>query len=262
MIINRAKWVGRFIVFVGYSFYLRVYMKSSRLSVLKMKYRYLSQGAIAMLPLSIAVIPWGILAGSMAVGAGLSIAKAMGMSIFIFAGAAQLMSLGLAMAKAPAWVIILSVFFLTSQHFIYALVFRPVISRFKLPTRLALGFLLTDELFAVGNQKNKHNRYFLLGAGFSFYVFWVLSTYVGVLLASSVPNLSDYHLDFSIVAIFVPIVVSLMKNRASVFGVLTACILAFLLTYWQMKSALILAGICGMVVAAVIDTFTEKMKGK
>lgn len=237
-------------------------MKSTRSSVLKMKGRYFGKGFIAMLPLSIAVIPWGILAGSMAVGAGLSVAKAMGMSAFIFAGAAQLMSIGLAMSQSPAWVIILSVFFLTSQHFIYALVFRSSVSQYKPHTRLTLGFLLTDELFAIGNQYKKRNRYFLLGAGFGFYLFWVLSTYIGVLLANTIPNLSDYHLDFSIVAIFVPIVVSLMKNRAAVFGVLTACVLAFILILCQLKSALILAGIIGMIVAAGLDTYGEKMKRK
>jgi predicted branched-subunit amino acid permease len=38
------------------------------------------QGVMAIMPLSIAVIPWGILAGSMAVNAGLSFAKAFAMS--------------------------------------------------------------------------------------------------------------------------------------------------------------------------------------
>jgi predicted branched-subunit amino acid permease len=44
----------------------------------------------------IAVIPWGILAGSMAVNAGLSFAKAFAMSALVL-GAAQLVSLSLVM---------------------------------------------------------------------------------------------------------------------------------------------------------------------
>ncbi len=52
---------------------------------------------MAIMPLSIAVIPWGILAGSMAVNAGLSFAKAFAMSALVFAGAAQLVSLSLVM---------------------------------------------------------------------------------------------------------------------------------------------------------------------
>ena len=52
------------------------------------------------LPLSISVIPWAILAGSMAIHAGLSFYKALAMSGLVFAGAAQLVSLSMAMEGA------------------------------------------------------------------------------------------------------------------------------------------------------------------
>ncbi len=52
--------------------------------------RDLVTGALKITPLCIAVLPWGLLAGSMAIQAGLSPAQAIGMSAFVFAGAAQL----------------------------------------------------------------------------------------------------------------------------------------------------------------------------
>jgi predicted branched-subunit amino acid permease len=65
------------------------------------------QGMMAMMPLSIAVIPWGLLAGSMAMNTGLSVAQAIAMSAVIFAGAAQLVSLGLGdggrIVSPPSW---------------------------------------------------------------------------------------------------------------------------------------------------------------
>lgn len=63
--------------------------------------RDLVTGALKITPLCIAVLPWGLLAGSMAIQAGLSPAQAIGMSAFVFAGAAQLVSLGMIMAGAP-----------------------------------------------------------------------------------------------------------------------------------------------------------------
>ena len=78
------------------------------------------QGAIDIVPLSIAVLPWGILAGSVAIDAGLSIPQAVAMSAIVFAGAAQLVSLGMWSADATVLTIAITVFFLTSQHFIYA----------------------------------------------------------------------------------------------------------------------------------------------
>ena len=73
------------------------------------------------MPLSISVIPWAILAGSMAIHAGLSFYKALAMSGIVFAGAAQLVSLSMVMEGASLLTIYVTIFFLTAQHFIYAL---------------------------------------------------------------------------------------------------------------------------------------------
>ncbi len=116
------------------------------------------RGAMDILPLSISIIPWAILAGSMAIHAGLSFYKALAMSGLVFAGAAQLVSLSMAMEGASVFTIYLTIFFLTAQHFIYALTLRNDISILSLPKRLSLGFLLTDELFAVSAPFEKEVR--------------------------------------------------------------------------------------------------------
>ena len=68
------------------------------------------QGALDILPLSIAVLPWGILAGSVAIDTGLTIPQAVAMSAVVFAGAAQLVSLGMWSADATAITIAITVF--------------------------------------------------------------------------------------------------------------------------------------------------------
>lgn len=220
--------------------------------------RHFMKGFMIMLPFSIAALPWGILAGSMAMNAGLSVAEAMAMPIFMFAGTAQLVSLGLVMAGAPVAMILMTVFFVTSQHLIYALVFRQKISRYTLKTRLTLGFLLTDELFALRSRIVNSNKYYLIGAGFSFYIFWVLFNYLGIMVANTVPDLEKYHLDFSIVAIFIPIIIALTKNKATVLGIVVSCICAFGLQWLQFKNGLIIAGLMGMLSASLYETFCVK----
>ncbi len=81
-------------------------------------------GVIEMLPLCVSVLPWGILAGSMAVQSGLSFWQSVGMSAIVYAGAAQLVTLGLLVSGANILTIIISVFFITSQHLIYGLSLR------------------------------------------------------------------------------------------------------------------------------------------
>ena len=215
-------------------------------------------GVVKILPLCFAVLPWGLLAGSMAIQAGLTTLQAVGMSALVFAGAAQLMTLGLVMAGAPALTIIISVFLITTQHYLYALYLREDISRQPLKHRLMLGFLLTDELFAVSIKKQQHYIYYLLGAGSCFYLCWVLFSLCGVLLAASVPNLDQYHLDFSIVATFIAIVIPFIKNLNTLVGVLVSVILTVIFLSLGIKSAAILAGVIGMLTATCLQNLRER----
>ncbi|KHF76794.1 AzlC family protein [Acinetobacter sp. neg1] len=215
-------------------------------------------GVVKILPLCFAVLPWGLLAGSMAIQAGLTTLQAVGMSALVFAGAAQLMTLGLVMAGTPALTIIISVFLITTQHYLYALYLREDISRQPLKYRLMLGFLLTDELFAVSIKKQQHYIYYLLGAGSCFYLCWVLFSLCGVLLAASVPNLDQYHLDFSIVATFIAIVIPFIKNLNTLVGVLVSVILTVIFLSLGIKSAAILAGVIGMLTATCLQNLRER----
>ena len=210
-----------------------------------------------MMPLSIAVIPWGLLAGSMAMNTGLSVAQAIAMSAVIFAGAAQLVSLGLVMAGASFATIVVTVFFLTAQHFIYALTLRGDIAKHKLLTRVGLGFLLTDELFALAARPEQRQVPCLFGAGLCFYLFWVVASIAGIVLASMVPNLQQYHLDFSIVAIFIPIIVILLKNRAAIAGLVVTTVCVLVMKHLQLEGAMIVSGMAGMLVAALIERQKE-----
>lgn len=220
------------------------------------------RGVLDMLPLSLAVIPWGILAGSAAVNAGLSLMQAVGMSALVFAGAAQLVSLSMLSAGASAFSIIVTIFFLTSQHFIYALHLRGDASGLSLAQRLSVGFLLTDELYATAMLNQERPYRYLLGAGLSFYLCWVGFSVVGIWLAKIIPNLAALHLEFSIVAIFLVMAVLLMKNRLAIAGMCVSAIMAAVLTWMKLEAAILLAGLCGMLVSALLDRLGESSSGE
>ncbi|AHG21759.1 branched-chain amino acid ABC transporter permease [Chania multitudinisentens RB-25] len=208
------------------------------------------QGAIAILPLCLAVLPWGILAGSMAIQSGLTAAEGLGMSAIVFAGASQLVAMGMIKTGAGLLAILVSTFFVTAQHFLYGLRLRECIAPLPLRWRILLAFLLTDELFALtGNQgPARFNRWYALGAGLAFYVCWFFATLLGVLAASSVSNLDSYGLDFSIAATFIAIVVPMIRNLPVLACVLTALGLSIGLHYYQVPGALIITTIAAMVV--------------
>lgn len=212
-------------------------------------------GSVNMLPLCLSVVPWGILAGSMAVQSGLTLPQSVGMSALVFAGAAQLVTLGLLASGAGVTTIVLSVFFITSQHFLYALSLRDTVSRFPARFRLPTGFLLCDELFALSSGQKAARALtpgYLIGAGLTFYLCWNLFSLAGILLAASIPDLSRYHLDFSIVATFITLVVPMIKRLSVLAGVLSSLALSMVFSLMQIEGAVMLAGLTGMAIAVMV----------
>lgn len=82
------------------------------------------RATLDMLPLSISVIPWGILCGALALQAGMSPLQAQLMSLLVYAGAAQLSATTLFGAGTPLLPIMGSTMVITSQHLLYGFTFR------------------------------------------------------------------------------------------------------------------------------------------
>lgn len=210
------------------------------------------QGALAVLPLSLAVIPWGILAGSLALDAGLDLIHSQAMSAVVFAGAAQLVAVGMIKAGASLSSILITTLLITSRHFLYSMAMRPHISQLPLRWRLSLGFLLTDELFAIMSSINKQrpkpafNPWFALGGGLSFYLTWNMATAVGIFIGHSIPNLENWGLDFAIAATFIAIVVPQIQSRSILLCVLVSLFSSVICELFHVPSGLLISSLLGM----------------
>lgn len=218
-------------------------------------------GALHMTPLNLAVVPWAILAGSMAVDSGLTFAQSVAMSAMVFAGAAQLVTLGLLNSGAGVITIIVSVFFITSQHLLYGLTLRPHVRPFSPLQRAGIGFLLTDELFAVSVAGPQRLSFaYLFGAGLSFYLVWVLVSILGIVLAHSISDLSRLRLDFSVVATLLAIVVPLIKSKSALAGALFSFVVTIILTRAGIQGSAVIAGVSAMLLAVLLGRKWEDVK--
>ncbi|WP_428774132.1 AzlC family ABC transporter permease [Vibrio sp.] len=218
------------------------------------------QGTVAMLPLSIAVLPWGLLAGSYAVESGLSPLESQALSAILFAGSAQLVATGMLKAGAGLVTMLLTTFFITSRHFLYSVSMRKKISPLPLRWRLSLGFLLTDELFAIcGHQSEQQFKpWYALGAGLSFYLIWNLATLAGIIAGSFIPNMGEWGLEFAVAATFIAIVIPTIKSLSVLVSVITALILSVGLTWQGVEGSLMLASLGAMLAGYM----TEMVAGK
>ncbi len=225
----------------------------------KSRWRHMWQGTLAMMPLSIAVIPWGLLAGSYAIESGLVLLEAQALSAILFAGAAQLVAIGMIKSGATMVTMLVTTFFITSRHLLYSVAMRDTVTPLPLKWRLGLGFLLTDELFAlIGHQQSHFNRYFSLGAGFSFYLIWNIASFVGIVAGKYIPNLDALGLDFAIVATFIALVVPHVKTKPILLTVIVALLSSVAFHHWQIPGALILASAVAMLAGYLAERLGEK----
>ena len=205
-------------------------------------------------PLSIAVVPWGILAGSLAVEAGLVDFQAQAVSAIIFAGSVQLVGMGLIKAGASLSTLLLTTLFLTTRHLLYSATMRTRISHMPIHKRLILGFLLTDELFAVCSHKTRSEFHFwyAFGAGFSFYLVWQIASLCGILLGQSIPNLDQYGLDFAVAATFIAIVLPTIKKLSFLVTMLVALVLSVYFSQLNIEGGIIFSSLIAMVIGYLI----------
>lgn len=223
-------------------------------------------GALAVMPLTIAVIPWGILAGSFALEIGLTAVESQAMSAIIFAGSAQLVALGMIKAGIGIGSILITTLLITSRHLLYAIAMRSQISPLPLKWRLGLGFLLTDELFAIANQahgndtpaQHHFDRWYALGGGLTFYVGWNIATLLGIVAGQSIDNLGELGLDFAIAATFIAIVVPTVKKPSILVCVLVSLTLAVVCAVFAIQAGLLIAAISGMAAGMVYAKLTNE----
>lgn len=222
----------------------------------------LKKGAVDMLPLSLAVLPWGILFGSLAVQRGFSWLEAQMFSAIIFGGAVQIVTVELIADNASLFTVLFSAFIISSRHFLYGLTLRDRLSSKPFRWRLSLGFLLTDELFALSGDRrayrNRFRLYYALGAGGSFYLAWNLWTFIGIVAGASLPDLTELGLDFAIAATFIALVIPEIKTLATLVAVLVASVSSVIFTLWGFELGLV----CAALMAMCSGFCVQKLRGQ
>ena len=211
------------------------------------------KGFVDMLPLNLAVIPWGILCGSLAIQRDFSVLEALSMPLLVFAGAAQLVATELIASNASLATILFTVFIISSRHFLYGLALRDKLKALPLTKRLGIAFVLTDELFALSMHKKslrgKLRVVYGLAAGISFYLGWLLWNVIGIIAGSYLPDLTSLGVDFAIAATFIALLIPTITTIPILVTVVVAAILSvvFKLWHWQLDlvAAAIIAMVCG-----------------
>jgi 4-azaleucine resistance transporter AzlC len=222
-------------------------------------------GVQAELPLLLGVVPFGMIYGTLALSAGLPAGMAQAMSTVVFAGSAQFVIAQLVGGGAPALVIILTAFIVNVRHSLYSVSMAPYLKRLAWPWKGLLAYLLTDEAYAVvimryiGPTAGPYPHWFFLGAGFTLWSSWQMSTAAGIFLGAQLP--AGGPLQFALPLTFIALVVPALKDRASLVAAVTAGVAVILGGGLPLKLGLVVAALTGIISGVVVEWAQKRLSG-
>src|SRR3990170_2089455 len=110
------------------------------------------------LPIVVGVVPFGMIYGALAVGAGMPPVVAQAASAIIFAGSAQFLTAQLVSIGVPAAVIIASAIIVNVRHLLYSASMAPYLRPLRPLGGWGLASLLTDEASGVAIPRSRSQQ--------------------------------------------------------------------------------------------------------
>ncbi|MCE7026839.1 AzlC family ABC transporter permease [Jiella avicenniae] len=209
-----------------------------------------------LLPVLLAVLPFGLVYGAVAVQEGLTVLQALGFSAAIFAGASQLAALQLMGIGAPLWSVLLTVFALNFRHVLYSASISRHLGAFSGGQKALAFFLLVDPLFGAAEARAAKRRLtpaFYLTYAILMYLSWQLATLAGASFGELIEDPEAFGLDFVLPVYFLGLVMGFRK-RGAFYPVAGTSLAVSVVVYWLAGPPwhVSFGGLAGIAVAAAI----------
>ena len=172
-------------------------------------------GALAIAPLAVAVVPFGLILGAEAVRHGLAPAEAMLMSATVFAGGAQFLAVGLWERPAPWATLALAALLVNLRHTLMSASLVRKMGAFGPWRRAAAAFVLTDEAWATCERhalRQPLTPAYYASVALTLYIVWNVSTAFGTAAGALFPHPERFGLDFAFPAAFIGMVMGFSKS--------------------------------------------------
>lgn len=209
-----------------------------------------TRGLKAGIPIALGYLSVSFTFGIIAVSYGLSWWQALIISMTTVTSAGQFAGIGIMMHPGQYFQMLISQITINIRYsFMSISVGQKADERFKGLSRWLLGFMMTDEIFAVATHEEKVSRSFFAGLATLPYFGWAVGTLLGAILGSVLPNRLMSALSLAIYGMFVAIVVPEMKKSRPVTIVVILAILLSCAFYYIPFLSKISSGITMTIVA-------------
>lgn len=187
-----------------------------------------TRGLKAGIPIALGYLSVSFTFGIIAISYGLSWWQALIISMTTVTSAGQFAGIGIMLHPGQYFQMLISQITINIRYsFMSISVGQKADERFTGLSRWILGFMMTDEIFAVAAHEESVSRSFFAGLATLPYLGWSAGTLLGAILGSILPDRLMSALSLAIYGMFVAIVVPEMKKSRPV---LIVVVLAMLLS--------------------------------
>ena len=216
-------------------------------------------------PIVLSVFPYGLVVGGAAVGAGLTVAQATGFSLLVNAGAAQLAVIDLLGRGAPLAVAVVTALVINARLLMYSASMAPHLQEEPVGWRAVGAYFMIDPAYALSIVKIEGDAdvdplWYYLGVGTPLLPAWVLSTAVGAVAGSMIPDWLP--LGFAVPMVFLALVVSAVGDRAAAAAAGTGAAVAVFGAGLPLNLGLLSGGLVGIAAGMVAERWQVETGGE
>jgi 4-azaleucine resistance transporter AzlC len=205
----------------------------------------------------VGVVPFGLVAGAAAVGAGLSVVQAAALSVVVFAGASQLAIIELLGRDAALAVVVGTALVINARMVMYSASLAPHFLEEDSRWRALMAYVLTDQAYALsvtryaeGLEGVERKRWYYLGTAFPLWVVWQLCTVAGALAGTQVP--AWLPLEFAVPLTFLALLVPAVQGRPTLAAALVGGGVATLGASLPFNLGLLVGAVAGVVAGTLL----------
>lgn len=218
------------------------------------------RGIADCLPLFVPAIPFALVFGLVVAESGIPLWLGWSSSPIIFGGAAQITLLSLLGEGASVAAAVTAALIVGSRHLLYSVTLAPRFQHQPWWFRWLGPYVLIDQVFALAMLRDESDpaafRQYFLGAGFTFWLLWMLCTAAGLFLGPLVPL--GWKLAFAAPVLFTGLLVAAVNRWQKLVVAIVAGCVTVLAAELPNRSGLLLGALIGIALGLFLEWWRER----
>lgn len=221
----------------------------------------LLRGIRSILPIVPGIIPFGLIMGTSAQNAEISIIEMFLMNLIVLGGSSQLVAVDLMTKNVDTIIIILTGCVINLRMMLYSAAFSPLFKSSSFVEKTIASYMLTDQAYALttANEDNLPNKRekisFYFGAAISMVIIWHISVILGMYFGNFAPK--SLSLDFAVPLSFMALTIPAIKDKSYLYVAVISGVLSLFFYELPYNLGLLLSAGLGVASGAFISGSTE-----